>query len=134
MRCRHCPLLPRFKWKPESSHRVAMTSFWRSVSIMMEKWAQPVEEGGSTHTPFHYIYHHIQSCGVRSRWEDRYPPLFLLYPCMYTLWWKNMRELTYIGDTSIKFLCSPRRFLLDYLLSSWFLLIHSFSSLCFSNC
>ncbi len=26
------------------------------------------------HTPFHYIYHHIQSCGVRSSWEDRYTP------------------------------------------------------------
>jgi hypothetical protein len=35
-------------------------------SIMMEKLAQPSEGGGWTPTPFHYIYHHVQSCGVRS--------------------------------------------------------------------
>jgi hypothetical protein len=45
-------------------------------SIMMEKWAQAGEEGGGVHAhhPFHYIYHHVQSCGVRSRWEGRYTP------------------------------------------------------------
>jgi hypothetical protein len=35
-------------------------------SITVEKLAQP--------TPFHYIYHHVQSCGVRSSREGRYTP------------------------------------------------------------
>ncbi len=34
-------------------------------SIMMEKLDQAGEGGGCTPTPFHYIYHHVQSCGVR---------------------------------------------------------------------
>ncbi len=33
---------------------------------MMEKLAQSGEGGGCTPTPFHFIYHHVQSCGVRS--------------------------------------------------------------------
>ncbi len=33
---------------------------------MMEKSAQPGEGGGCTPTHFHYVYHHVQSCGVRS--------------------------------------------------------------------
>jgi hypothetical protein len=40
-------------------------------SIMMEKSAQTGEGGGSTSTPFHYVYHHVQSCGFSS-WEGRY--------------------------------------------------------------
>ncbi len=35
-------------------------------SIMMEKLAQSGESGGCTPTLFYYIYHHVQSCGVRS--------------------------------------------------------------------
>ncbi len=35
-------------------------------SIMMEKLAPPGEGEGCTSTPFHCIYHNIQSCGVRS--------------------------------------------------------------------
>jgi hypothetical protein len=34
--------------------------------IMMVKSAQPGGGGGCTPTPFHSIYHHVQSCGVRS--------------------------------------------------------------------
>jgi len=30
--------------------------------------------GGFTPTPFHYIYHHVQGCSVRSSWEGRYTP------------------------------------------------------------
>jgi hypothetical protein len=36
-------------------------------SIMMEKSAQAGEGAGCTPTTFHYIYHHVQSCGVRYR-------------------------------------------------------------------
>ncbi len=41
-------------------------------SIMIEKLAQAGEVGGYTPTPFHYIYHHVKSCSVRSSWEGRY--------------------------------------------------------------
>jgi hypothetical protein len=45
-----------------------MATFWRTVhSITMEKLALAGGGGGgSTPTPFHYIYYHVQSCGVRS--------------------------------------------------------------------
>jgi hypothetical protein len=47
---------------------------------MMVKLAQAGEGGGCTPTPFHFIYHLVQSCGVRSSREGRYTrPLFLLY-------------------------------------------------------
>ncbi len=41
-------------------------------SIMMEKLAQASVGRGCTPTPFHCIYHHIQSCSVRSSWVGRY--------------------------------------------------------------
>jgi hypothetical protein len=48
--------------------RVAMAAFWRIHVNRMEKYAKSGEgAGGGVHAhPFHYIYHHIQSCGVRS--------------------------------------------------------------------
>jgi hypothetical protein len=51
---------------------------------MREKLAKAGEGGWRTHTPFHYIYHHVQSCGVRSIRKGRYnspfsiPPLYVL--------------------------------------------------------
>ncbi len=36
-------------------------------SIMRVKSAQAGEGGRCKPTPFHYIYHHVQSCGVHSR-------------------------------------------------------------------
>ncbi len=58
-------------------HRVAMTTFWRTFhpegKITPAWWGWGV--------PFHFIYHHVQSCIVRSSWEGRYTLLiFLLYP------------------------------------------------------
>ncbi len=41
--------------------------------IMMVKSAQAGMSGGCTSTPFHYIYHHVQSCGVRSSWDVGWP-------------------------------------------------------------
>ncbi len=55
---------------------------------MMEKLSQAGQGGGSTPTHFYYIYHHIQSCGVRSNWEGRYIlPISLQYstPPLYAL-------------------------------------------------
>jgi hypothetical protein len=54
----------------------------------MEKSAQPGEGGGwgVQPTPFHYIYHHLQSCGVHAPAERADTlPLFLLYPYMYSV-------------------------------------------------
>ncbi len=39
----------------------------RVHSIMMEKFAQAVAAGGCTPTPFHPIYHYVQSCSVPVR-------------------------------------------------------------------
>ncbi len=47
-------------------HRVATATFWRTFHHD-GKIAQPgVGGGGFTPTLFHYIYHHVQSCGVGS--------------------------------------------------------------------
>ncbi len=43
-------------------------------AIMMEKSAQPGENGGCTPTPFHSIYNQVQSFSVRSSWEGRCTP------------------------------------------------------------
>jgi hypothetical protein len=47
--------------------RVVMTTFPVVHAIMMVKSAQHSEGGGCTPSPFHFIYHHKQSCGVRHR-------------------------------------------------------------------
>ncbi len=54
---------------------------------MMVKTPQPGEGGGSTSCPFNSMYHHEQSCGVRSSWEVRYSTLllFLQNPYMYSV-------------------------------------------------
>jgi len=36
--------------------------------------------GEVPHPPLHTTYHHEESCGVRTRGEGIYTPLFLLYP------------------------------------------------------
>ncbi len=53
--------------------------------ISMEKLAQPGEGGVCTSTPFHCIYHHVESCGVCSAQRPDTLPLFLLYPYMYSV-------------------------------------------------
>ncbi len=50
---------------------------------MMEKLAPAGEVGGNTPTSFHYIYHHVQSCGVRSSWRADTLPIFHLYPYVF---------------------------------------------------
>ncbi len=52
-------------------HRVAMP-LSGVHSIMMEKSSQAGEGGECTPSPFHFIYHHKQSCGVRSSRQGRY--------------------------------------------------------------
>jgi hypothetical protein len=55
-------------------------------SIMMEKLAQASEGEGCTPTPFHYIYHQVQSCSVHSSLSGRYTlPFSSLSLCI--LWY-----------------------------------------------
>jgi hypothetical protein len=70
--------------------------FWIALAklvlhyIIMEKSAQPGEGRGVHGQPFHYIYHHVQNCSVRSSWEGRYiPPISTLplYKCICTRWY-----------------------------------------------
>ncbi len=69
-------------------HRVAPATFWRTL----ENLAQPGEGGRRTPIPFHYIYHHVQGCGVRYSWEGRYtpPPYFYTTP-ICTMWIPSFR-------------------------------------------
>jgi hypothetical protein len=61
--------------KPQSTHRVAILLHF----IMMEKSALAGDGGGCTPTPFHSVYHNIQS--VRSSWDGRYTPPISSLPC-----------------------------------------------------
>jgi hypothetical protein len=65
-------------------HRVATATFWRTFQHD-GKLTQAGEGGGCTPPPFHYIYHHVQGCGVPYGYEGRYTPPFLLYPYMYSV-------------------------------------------------
>ncbi len=75
---------------------------------MMEKLAQAGRGRGCTPTPFHYIYHHVQSCescGVRSSWVDKYtppistPPLFVL--CSIHCIENNAHSLSHIVNFTV---------------------------------
>jgi hypothetical protein len=51
---------------------------------MIEKLAQAGEGGRCKPIPFHYIYHHVQSCGVRSmqlRGQIHYPYFYSIPIC-----------------------------------------------------
>jgi hypothetical protein len=68
----------------QSTHRVAMTDFWRTFH--RDGKISPGWWGGRMHAhlppsiPFHSIYHHVQSCSERSSWEGRYtPPISSLF-------------------------------------------------------
>jgi hypothetical protein len=66
---------------------------------MMEKLAKAGEGGGCTPTPFHYIYHHVHSCGVRL-----YGPAEradTLYPYMYS-----------VAEISVKYV-RPKMWIVD---------------------
>ncbi len=53
-----------------SRHHSVHTKWQLSLSgvhsIMIDKLAQPSAGEGYSPTPFHYIYHQVQSCSVRS--------------------------------------------------------------------
>ncbi len=80
-------------------HRVHTEWQWPH-SIMMEKLARASEVGGCTPTPFHYIYHHVQSCSVRSSWNGRYThPISSL--SLYVLCgWEECEKNTVVGEGS----------------------------------
>ncbi len=66
--------------RPKSTHRVAMTDFWRTFH---KKTALTGE--GCTPTFFHSIYHHVQSICGRSSSQGRYTPPISSLPCMYSV-------------------------------------------------
>jgi hypothetical protein len=87
-------------------HRVH-TEWQRPLSgvrfIMMEKLAQSGDIWGcmARPNPFHYIYHHVRSCGARSSWEGRYTPPFSNLPlyvlCGYhILYFVFVRRIRYV--------------------------------------
>ncbi len=71
----------------QSTHRMAMATFWRTFHH--DGKISPGWWGWGVHapTPFHYIYHHVQSCGVQYVPADRVDtlPLLILYPYMYSV-------------------------------------------------
>jgi len=77
-----------FKNTGLEQNRETMSTFWRTFHHE-GKISENGEGGGAP--PF--IYHHVQSCGVRSSWEVRYtPPLTWLYAVWY---WYLLRNLLY---------------------------------------
>ncbi len=64
--------------KAGNTHHRAHTEWQLPISgvhsVMMEKSTLAGEGGGCTPTPFHSLYHHVQSCSVRSSWEGRHTP------------------------------------------------------------
>ncbi len=65
-----------------AEHRVHTEWQWSLSGVHSIIPAQSGESGGCTPTLFYYIYHHVQSCGVRSCWEVWYAisplPLYVL--------------------------------------------------------
>ncbi len=70
----------RSQWPPAAAAWVVdITEYTQSgnarflayIPSWMDKSAMAGEGGGYTPTPVHSIYHHVQSCSVRS-WEGRY--------------------------------------------------------------
>ncbi len=59
---------------------------------MMEKFALAGEGGECTPTPFHSVYHHVQSCSVRASWEGRHTPRISSLP-LYVLCGSNQAGL-----------------------------------------
>ncbi len=69
---------------PQRTHRVAIANLWRTGTWKNKTSLVRVGDA-PLDTPFHYIYHHIQSCGVSSSEEQIHSPLFLLHPYKYVL-------------------------------------------------
>ncbi len=72
---------------PQSTHRVAMAAFWGTYYHEGENSPDGWGWGVHAHPTFHYIYHHVQSCGVLYAPAEGAVthPLFLLYPYMYSV-------------------------------------------------
>ncbi len=60
-------------------HRVATATSWHTFhhdgKISLGWWGWGVH--AHLPTPLHSVYHHVQSCSVRTSWEGRYTHLFL---------------------------------------------------------
>ncbi len=89
---------------------------------MMVNSAQSVEDGGCTPSPFHSLYHHEQSCGVRSSWEGRYTSPIATLP-FFPLWYRvslyTMSHINRFTVTSTESTHSGNGHYLAYILSCW---------------
>jgi len=83
----------------QSTHGVAMATFWRTLhydgKISLACWG---EGGGSSPSPYRSVYHHKQSCGVRSSCEGRYTPPISTLPLYvqyhrYSVVWNTILPL-----------------------------------------
>ncbi len=79
-------------------------------SIMMEKLAQPGEGWGCTPTPFHHIYHHVQSCCVYAPAERAgIIPLISTLPHMYSvLYTTQSKNVSKMGLIFRSIECMPK--------------------------
>ncbi len=85
-----------------NGHFLACSPSW------WKKLAQAGEGGGwgCTATPFHCIYHHVQSCGVCSSWEGRYPPPICTELCDNSAAWAYRHSLSNAGTAIYLFFFS----------------------------
>ncbi len=100
-----------YKYLTHLHHRVHTEWQWPLFgvhSILMEKLAQAAWCGWRcTPIPFHYIYHHMQSCGICSSWEGRYTtPISTLYPYLYSVVYTVLFTATI--DAEIEIVCPFR--------------------------
>ncbi len=73
--------------------------FWRTFHHGWKNQPRLVRlVGGRTPSPFHYTYHHVQSCGVCSSWEGRHtPPISTLPLYTYVLCGWEIKLSLYCG-------------------------------------
>ncbi len=98
------------KWHPQSTHRVATATLLRAFHHDGTWWGW-----GLTPTPFRYIYHRVQSRGVRSIWEGRYtPPISTLPLCVLC---SDTPPPFWVFNSIIR---NSKVFCWHYLVVSWF--------------
>ncbi len=70
-------------WRTTECTQRGNCGFLAVHSIMKEKSAQAGEGGRCTPSPFHFVYHQVQSCSVRSSWEGKSAHLVVFNPALH---------------------------------------------------
>ncbi len=71
-------------WGGGGDHKVHNSRFLASISLRRKNQPWLVRVRVHTPTPFHSVYHHVQSCSERSSWVGRYAPSISSLP-LYVL-------------------------------------------------